>query len=111
MSTHTAAEQEALAAAWLGAPLDEWMADPVARRIMIRTAIGYEFDEAGGANKDLFLTFVSREWLIDRAETLIGDRDFTSAFDLAVAALQALCAAMSEWQREVLEDAPAAGSA
>ena len=73
MSTHTAAEQEALAAAWLGAPLDEWMADPVARRIMIRTAIGYEFDEAGGANKDLFLTFVSREWLIDRAETLIGD--------------------------------------
>ena len=83
------AEREAFCSS---APLAEWMADPVARRVMIRQALGFEFDVAAGASKDL-LSFFSREWLIDRAETLIGDRDITSTFDLAVAALQAMCAA------------------
>ena len=51
---------------------------------------------------------VSREWLFDRAETLMVDQDYTSVTDLAVAALKALHAAMSEWQLEML---PAEGSA
>ena len=87
---------------WQNAPLSEWMGDPVARRVMIRAAIRFEVAEAArqaGVDDDgeQEVAILDGLGVIDRAEALLSGRDFQSAMDLAISALQAVDVAAREW--------------